>query len=296
MKNEIKEQENKPLIDGKIGGFCYTAGVICVLIVSFFYALLGDTDSQLKIYLSYLLPCVALTLAIFVTLKCCNVPFKPTLKFYDFSFKKRYYAVIMLLSFGMLFGLGELNNMFIEFLSKFGYQEPQSSLPELSVWSVILCTLIIAVLPPILEEYLFRGLVMQGISTFSKVSAIFLTAFLFSIYHMSPAKTIYQFVVGVIFSFVCLKSGSLVPTVIIHFLNNLLIILDFYFGIFSFAQNAKILFTIIGLACILVAFIIMFSDKNKIFEKNEKKSSPLQFFMYSLGGILGCLFIWFASL
>ncbi len=296
MKNETQKQENKPLIGEKVGGFGYTAAVISVFVVSFFYALLGDADSDLKTYLSFLLPCIALALAIFVTIKCCKVPFKETLKFYNFSFKKRYWAVVVLLSFGMLFGLGELNNMFIEFLSKFGYQEPQSSLPTLSVWSVLLCTLIIAVLPPILEEYLFRGLVMQSISCFSKIAAIFLTAILFSIYHMSPAKTLYQFVVGIIFSFVCLKSGSLVPTVIIHFLNNFLIILDYYFGIFSFVQSAKILFTIIGLICILVAFTIMFLDKNKCFEKSEKKGAPLQFFMYALGGVLGCLTIWVLSL
>lgn len=296
MKNDKYAQENKFVLDERVGGFLYTAAVISVLVISLFYSLINLKGGDFKIYLSYFLPSLALIFAIFVSLKYCNVPFKRTLNRFNFGFKKRYYLVIVLLAVGMLFGMSELNNIFIEFLSKFGYQEVESSLPEFSAISLILCTLIIAVLAPVLEEYLFRGLIQQSIGRFSKIAAIFLTAFLFSIYHMSPAKTVYQFATGILFSLVCLKSGSLIPGIVIHFLNNFLVILNYYFNIFGFLSENKIIFTVIGLICLCFALVLMLTDKNESFRIEGERGEASKFFLPAVGGILGCLAVWVAGL
>ena len=295
MENRDMKQQNMLQTKDKIGGFAFTAATISILVVSLVLAFFKIENEDLKSYLSFLLPSLALILALFVTFKYFKLPFKPALQLFNFKFKKRYYFVIVLACIGTLWGLSELNSLFIKFLSRFGYEEQASTLPSLSVWSVILATMIIAMLPAILEEFLFRGLVMNGVASYSKILAIFITAALFSIYHMSPAKTAYQLVVGIIFTLICLKSGSLIPTIIIHFLNNFLIILNIYFNIFAFVESNKILFICIGLVCLVVAGVIVFLDKNVGFKMEEKKGSISNFFMYALGGILGCAAIWLAG-
>lgn len=295
MKRDGLIQENKVVFEERVGGFLYTVAVVSVLFISLIFSSI-NLEGDLRTYLSYLLPPLAVLFAIFVTFKYNKISFCPTLKLFNFGFKKRYCLVILLLVAGMLFGMSELNNIFIEFLSKFGYKESDSSLPSLSVISFILCTVIIAVLAPVMEEYLFRGVIQQSIGRFSKIAAIFLTAGLFSIYHMSPAKTIYQFAVGIPLSLVCLKSGSLIPSFLVHFLNNFLVILNFYFNIFGFLSENRIIFTVIGLICLGGALALMLTDKDESFKTEGESGEAYKFILPALGGVLGCLAVWIAGL
>lgn len=293
-----KKEDTKGFItDERTGGVCFTAAVFFVFAAMLINGLIKP-EGDFAVYLSYFLPSVSLVGAFAVTFVICKTPFKNTLKLFNFKFKKRYYAVIILATAGILFGLNRLNDIFIEFLSGFGYEEQKSSLPELSFWSVILCTIIIALIPSVLEECLFRGFILRSAACFSEIQAVLISALLFSVYHMSPSKTLYQFAAGLVFSIICFKSGSLIPTVVIHFLNNFLIILNIYFNIFSFVDGNEALFTVIGVACLAAALILALTDREKnyvtVSEVSGGKAS--NFYYSALGGILGCLAVWFAGL
>lgn len=83
-----------------------------------------------------------------------------------------------------------------------------------------LALLVIAALPAIGEEFLMRGTVLPAFTTRGATFGVFVSALLFALMHFNPVQTAYQFAFGVVLAVVFLLSGSIVPCVMIHFLNN----------------------------------------------------------------------------
>jgi membrane protease YdiL (CAAX protease family) len=91
--------------------------------------------------------------------------------------------------------------------------------------------LVIAIIPAIAEEMLFRGALQQLIYYCfkNKHSAIISTAMIFSAFHMDLYGFIPRFTLGMILGYMFAYSGSLWPSVVAHFLNNLLTLLAIHF-------------------------------------------------------------------
>lgn len=94
-----------------------------------------------------------------------------------------------------------------------------------SVGYFFLSVLCIAIIPAFGEEILFRGAVFSGFKTMGVKKAILLSALLFSLFHMNILQTVYQFIFGIVLAIVLLISGSIFATIIMHFLNNLIVII-----------------------------------------------------------------------
>jgi hypothetical protein len=114
------------------------------------------------------------------------------------------------------------------------------------------------VLPAICEELVFRGIILQGLaSRFRPINAILLSAFAFSMMHMSPAQTVHQFILGIALGYVVLTTKSLWAGVLLHFLNNLWAVLGTIFQKYGFGAvlfdntifiySTAILFSLIGI-------------------------------------------------
>ena len=85
-------------------------------------------------------------------------------------------------------------------------------------WSSFLVTAIFA---PIFEEWMCRGVILRGLLTKMKPGwAIVVSALFFAIIHMNPWQALNAFLIGVIMGYVYYKTGSLLLTMLIHFVNN----------------------------------------------------------------------------
>ena len=80
--------------------------------------------------------------------------------------------------------------------------------------------LIIALLPAVVEEFIFRGLIFNGYKRRNPFMAILLSAALFGLIHMNINQFSYAFVIGVIFGFMVYATGSLLPSILSHFIIN----------------------------------------------------------------------------
>ncbi len=80
----------------------------------------------------------------------------------------------------------------------------------------------VAVLAPVLEEWLCRGLVLRGLLTngTKPVLAIIVSALFFAIIHGNLWQAVPAFALGSLFGYVYYKTGSLKLTVLMHFTNN----------------------------------------------------------------------------
>ncbi len=89
-------------------------------------------------------------------------------------------------------------------------------------FSVAITVVSSAVIPALLEEYLYRKLVCTELTVHGGSFAIIISALLFGLAHFSFYTFPYAFVCGLILGFVYLKTGSVKYTVAIHFANNML--------------------------------------------------------------------------
>ena len=83
--------------------------------------------------------------------------------------------------------------------------------------------LLIAILPAICEEMMFRGYIFSALRTGVKpVKAIIISAIIFGAYHMSAAKFLTTAVLGGLICCMTYRSGSILPGMLMHLLNNFL--------------------------------------------------------------------------
>ena len=158
----------------------------------------------------------------------------------------------------------------------------------------------ICVLPAVLEEILFRGLIALDLSFLGIVRSALLSAALFALYHFSPAKTLYQFVLGFVFALVALKSGSVIPGMILHFVNNLVVlILCFAAPEWNgFTGGALAVSIVCGLLCLAAGlYIIMKPSKtDKGIEKQKTNDNRLiDGLLYLAPGVIVALSLWISN-
>ena len=78
-----------------------------------------------------------------------------------------------------------------------------------------------AVVPAIIEEFAVRGVVMQPLRRYGDGFAIIASAFIFSIMHGNMAQIPYTVVGGLYLGYLAIATGSIWPSIIVHFVNNM---------------------------------------------------------------------------
>ena len=79
----------------------------------------------------------------------------------------------------------------------------------------------VAILPAIIEEFLFRGMIYRGIlNKGNKQIAIIISALLFALLHMNFNQMCYAFVMGLAFAFVIYLTDNLTVSILLHMLFN----------------------------------------------------------------------------
>jgi uncharacterized protein len=85
-------------------------------------------------------------------------------------------------------------------------------------WKGILAVVVIA---PIVEEIIFRGMLLKGfLNHYSVRKSIILSALLFGIIHMNPWQFVGAFAAGIILGWWYVKTDSIITTIFGHALNN----------------------------------------------------------------------------
>ncbi|MFN8257635.1 MAG: CPBP family intramembrane glutamic endopeptidase [Bacteroidales bacterium] len=139
--------------------------------------------------------------------------------------------------------------------------------------------IVMALIPAIGEEFLFRGIFQRLIKEWTGKDhlAIWITAFMFSAMHMQFYGLIPRMLLGAYFGYLLLWSGNLWLPVIAHFVNNTIAVLIFYLNHGSgYLSNQKPETTNIGynlaISTILVALLIYLFYRT---EKERQKKLPI---------------------
>ena len=135
------------------------------------------------------------------------------------GFRPVHISGALLLLGGSFFILMEL-----AFLQKDLFPVPEEFAQEFSsgveLGGFLPVVLALALTPAICEELLFRGFILSGMSRFSPAMRILLNGVLFGAYHVFLFKVLPTAFLGMVIAFLAVYSGSIVPGMLFHFINN----------------------------------------------------------------------------
>ncbi len=140
-----------------------------------------------------------------------------------------------------------------------------------TIGSLIINIIIIAILPALGEEFLFRGLfqdIFTGIFKSPHIAILF-TALLFSVFHLQFYGLVPRMVLGLVYGYLFYWSGTLWLPVFAHFLNNLVpVIVAHLFGweqmnneIQDFIRGEGYSFLIPLILSVLLMLVIRYQSK-----------------------------------
>jgi uncharacterized protein len=148
---------------------------------------------------------------------------------------------------------------------------------------VLIAIVIAALIPAIGEELAFRG-VLQGLigrSTRNMHAAVWISALIFSLYHMQFYGFIPRMLLGAMFGYLTWWSGSVWAGAAAHFINNLITVLAYYLimerellteeSVENLGSNPLWM----GISVVGVAGVLYWFYRNKVAEEIAPPASPL---------------------
>lgn len=145
-------------------------------------------------------------------------------------------------------------------------------------WVMILNLIMIAVIPAIGEEFIFRGVFQKIFYKLFKSGhlAIWVTAFIFSAIHFQFYGFIPRFTLGLVFGYLFLWSGTLWLPVISHFVNNAVPVIGSYiqgWDKLNTPMDVSLSKQLIGLPLpIIIGIGILFYFRHSFRKKSETDS------------------------
>lgn len=237
----------------------------------------------------------------------CKLTKKDFIKVAKFDKKPMLFdtVAICVIVFVALNFLTVVNNWFIQGITDLGFTTPSVDVPLDNVACLVV---FVCIIPALCEETLFRGGIANALSGQNKMFAVFVSGALFSLFHMNPAQTIPQFVLGCLFALAYFCSGSIYTAIIAHFFSNLaVVVLALTVEQTGFYEKYALTIFLIGITLFAVLlFAYLYVSKKRTSEKNfqidaeasvqETEKLPISQLLYFLLAVAYAVACWLAVL
>lgn len=154
---------------------------------------------------------------------CCAVSKEKITSLISFTReKKESLGYILTASFAFFMLSNYMTNLFLGNMDLIGIPVKQSSSGFEKSWiNLAVYILSVAVIPAMTEEFLFRGVLLGILKKYGESFAVVTSAILFGLMHQNFVQLPFAFVGGLVFGYITIYTGSIVPAMTVHFANNL---------------------------------------------------------------------------
>ena len=138
------------------------------------------------------------------------------------------------------------------------------SFGDSAVQNVIIFVYVV-VIGPIFEELMYRGFILNALAPVNRNFAIIVSALMFSLMHGNFAQIPNTFLVAIVWGYLAVKTGSIIPTVIAHIIMNFNAMITQI--IYTDEKQMMIHYAVtgaIGMCCLIIYFV-----KNRKIEDKE---------------------------
>ena len=178
--------------------------------------------------------------------------------------------------FGILGGIGAcmlaniVTSYILTILSEFGVSIPETpKMMDNTITSYLLNLLIIAVLPGILEEMVFRGCVLRMLRPYGDLFAVFVSALTFGLMHGNLRQIPFATIVGLVLGWLYVTTNNIWIPIVVHFLNNAVSVTMEYLAFSLPEASVDIFYTVIIIA--LAALGVVFGILLVVLDRRELK-------------------------
>lgn len=136
--------------------------------------------------------------------------------------KKPFKSLLLIfVAFGGCMGANYIVSLISALFSAIGIDTGYTSFDNPNgIADIILLFIGIAIIPPLLEEFSMRGVLMTSMQRYGNTFAIFASAFIFGLFHGNFTQIPFAFICGLFFAYITIATDSLWPAIIVHALNN----------------------------------------------------------------------------
>lgn len=120
--------------------------------------------------------------------------------------------------------IGIVVAMFVMMMSSNGVTIPEAdfTITSQTTYAVVIQFVYVCLIGPVIEEVVYRGMIIKLLSPFGKGIAVFFSAFIFGIMHGNIPQAASAFAGSLVYAAIAVRYDSIVPTIIMHVANNLL--------------------------------------------------------------------------
>lgn len=210
---------------------------IVSLVFAFIFASIYTSAEEMQTSFLYILVACVLAQACFAFIlfyynKKKKIALIPATKF-DTKINLKNILVCMLISLVAVFGFVNFVGLANNFFAWLGFSASGLVIPNNSFGWFLFNVVFVALLPAIFEEFIFRGIVYNGLRSKGVWFAGIISALMFALIHLSIEQFVFPIVMGVVFALILEKTGSVVYTMITHFCNNFIVVLISYIATFT---------------------------------------------------------------
>ena len=163
-------------------------------------------------------------------------------------------------------------NYFAGILSSAG----ADSAEDVNTYPLILSLVVFAVVPAVVEEFVFRGVILGAYSKVDVKAGIVISSLFFALLHFSFGSVMYGFFFGLLFAVIRLSTGNLVYTIIMHCLFSTINVLMSYMRLDEIP--AVVVFIVFAVALFgFITLVMYFFSRNTIdthMSRSEGKYKP----------------------
>ncbi len=187
---------------------------------------------------------------------------------------------LLLLGLGMMVIANMIGSYILMLLESVGISA--GDMPEMqdgTVPTLLLNIVTVGILPGVLEELLFRGVVLQGLRPAGDGVALVFSSLMFGMMHGTLYQIPFAFILGLVFGYIVLKTGNILWTMLLHAVNNTLsVLMEFWLWNVADEETGKwylLFFAAEALLGIIGAAVLMMRDRTRVPPVGDRVSSYL---------------------
>ncbi len=135
----------------------------------------------------------------------------------------------------------------------------------------------VVIIAPVIEESIFRGIIMHGfMRNYPKIVAILISALFFALFHLNPWQFPATFLLGLLLGWVMVITRNIFACIAGHALNNLMVLLsieywqkinEFSFYLLDRKEQLRISYLVFAFSVVLIGLVAI-SGKKKALKKS----------------------------
>ena len=265
---ELKVKINNKKVFSKIGLATFVSMILVNIIQGIFFAVLGVVNQELLSaqWINYAAIAISFYLIGFPVFYLMIKKLPEEEKRESRTLGVFEVIKICIMSYSLVYIVNLLTNLLMMLIAVFKGSEVTNPLLNLLEGSNWIWSLVFAgILSPIIEEMMFRGIMLNKLRGYGDKIAIITTAVLFGLFHANFSQFFYAVALGMIFAYVTLKTGTIKYSIILHIVVNIMggVILPALVG-----DGSNIVVVgcvgVVLLAIVIVGLVLLVKNKKNI--------------------------------